>query len=569
MAKLAAIKKFFCDYPLLVAVCMNAIVLAGSLLLGNGKYSSLDDYFMSSVLTGAYGGKYDVHLYFINVLYGYFLKPFYALSPKVGWYAIFELFTVFASFSAMAYVVIKRLGNKLGYMLALLLLVCVSFDVYMNVAFTQCAGVATAAGLLLIAAGNEEKKRLYLILAGLFMVVGVVFRKDMFLVGMPTLVAFFFFSFIRDRQIWKGTLMALGLFTLVYVGIGKFDASHYRDGGYDYYAAYQGPRSYFGDGAFFDGENFVAELQDRGLPARDFRYLRAWYFYDNNVFSLDSMRALIKIADRSRFEPNYLKMPFAVMRALSDTLLQGRMWCWALLCLALIYFSNRKNWYIPWVSLFLISVPYTYLLLVNRVVGHVETGVWVYAVVFLLFFVDKDGLNDNKKMKSFFQIILLICIASLVISGTHIAFDKVSNEETKIETKNIADWPAFLKYAKERPNDVFLLPFSRYKDLARNIGDSYSSIEPGYWNNIFSTGYWNIHLPAMNRELEKRGVSNVIRDVWHDNVYVVSDERMLLLTPYYYDHYHEKLTVDTLTSFGNIDLLKYHKGESKNEDAQH
>lgn len=257
------------------------------------------------------------------------------------------------------------------------------------------------------------------------------------------------------------------------------------------------------------------------------------------------------------------------MRALSDTLLQGRMWCWALLCLALIYFSNRKNWYIPWVSLFLISVPYTYLLLVNRVVGHVETGVWVYAVVFLLFFVDKDGLNDNKKTKSFFQIILLICIASLVISGTYIAFDKVSNEETKIETKNIADWPAFLKYAKERPNDVFLLPFSRYKDLARNIGDSYSSIEPGYWNNIFSTGYWNIHLPAMNRELEKRGVSNVIRDVWHDNVYVVSDERMLLLTPYYYDHYHEKLTVDTLTSFGNIDLLKYHKGESKNEDAQH
>lgn len=569
MAKISAIKKFFCDYPLLVAFCMNTVVLTVSLFLGNGKYSSLDDYFMSSVLTGAYGGEYDVHLYFINVLYGYFLKPFYALFPKVGWYGIFELLTVFASFTSMTYVVIKRLDNKLGCMLALLLLVCVSPDAYMHVAFTQCAGVATAVGLLLIAVGNAEKRRLYLIIAFLFMVAGVVFRKDMFLVGMPTLVAFLFFALVRDRRIWKGTLIALALFALVYVGIGKFDASHYRDGGYDYYAAYQGPRAYFGDGAFFDGENFVAELQERGLPARDYRYLRSWYFYDNNVFSLDSMEALIKIADRSRFEPNYIKMPFAVMRAMSDTLLQGRMWCWALLCLALIYFSNRKNWYIPWVSLFLISIPYTYLLLVNRVVGHVETGVWAYAVTFLVFFIDKNDILKHKKAKSFFQIIPLVCLVSLVISGTYIAFDILSNKETKPGSRNSADWLAFLEYAKERPNDVFLLPFTRYKDLATHIEYAYSSIEPGFWNNIFSTGYWNIHLPAMNRELEKRGVSNVIKDVWHDNVFVVSDERMLSLTPYYYDHYHEKLTVDTLISFGNIDLLKYRKGELENEDAQH
>ena len=564
----AFFKRFFA-HPLLVAFCMNAIVFVASLLLENGKYSSLDDYFMSSVLTGAYGGEYDVHLYFINVLYGYFLKPFYVLFPKVGWYAIFELLTVLASFTAIAYVVIKRLGNKLGCMIALLLLVCVSFDVYMNVAFTQCAGVATAAGLLLAAVGNAEKKRLYLVFACLFMVAGVIFRKDMFLVGVPTLAAFLSLGLVRDKKIWKGTLIALGLFALIYVGIGKFDASHYRDNGYDYYAAYQGPRSYFGDGAFFDGENFVAELQDRGLPARDYRYLRAWYFYDNNVFSLDSMRALIKIAERSRFEPNYIKMPFAVMRALSDSLLQGRMWCWALLCLALIYFSNRRNWYIPWMSLFLISIPYTYLLLVNRVVEHVETGVWVYAVVFLLFFVDKEDFLGHERTKSFLQIIPLICIVSLIISGTYIAFDKVSNKEAKTDSKNNADWPAFLEYAKARPNDVFLLPFSRYKDLARNIGYPYSSIEPGSWNNIFSTGYWNIHLPQMNRELEKRGVANIIKDVWHNNVYVVSDERMLSLTPYYYEHYHEKLHVDTLASFGDIDLLKYRKGELENEETQH
>ena len=295
------------------------------------------------------------------------------------------------------------------------------------------------------------------------------------------------------------------------------------------------------------------------MIGRDYRYLRAWYFYDNNVFHLDSVRALIQIAERSRYQPNYLKMPFAVIMAISNSLLQGRMWCWALLCLALIYFSNRRNWYIPWISLLLMGVPYTYLLLVNRVVGHVETGIWVYAVIFLLFFVDKDDILKNKKSKGFFQIILLVCMASLILSGTYIAFDKVSNSKTRTENENSPDWDAFLKYAKGRPDDVFLLPFSRYKHLAQYIGYAYTSVEPGYWNNIFSTGYWNIHLPAMNRELEKRGVKNIIKDVANDNVYVVSDECKMTLIPFYKDHYHEKLSVDTLMYFGNMELLKYHK----------
>ena len=559
MAKISAIIKRFCIFPFLVAFCMNFVVLVICLLLGNGKYSSLDDYFMSSVLTGAYGGKYDVHLYFVKALYGYLLKPFYALFPQVGWYAIFELLTVFASFTAMAYVVIKRLGCKLGCALALLVLFCVSFDIYMNVAFTQCAGVATAAGIFLFAIGNAEKKRVYLLFACLFMVAGIVFRKDMFLVGVPTFVALLFLDLVRTKKIWIVSIVVIILFSLIYVGLGKLESFHYRDSGYDYYAAYQGPRAYFGDGAFYDGDNFVAELEDRGMIGRDYRYLRAWYFYDNNVFHLDSVRALIQIAERSRYQPNYLKMPFAVIMAISNSLLQGRMWCWALLCLALIYFSNRRNWYIPWISLLLMGVPYTYLLLVNRVVGHVETGIWVYAVIFLLFFVDKDDILKNKKSKGFFQIILLVCMASLILSGTYIAFDKVSNSKTRTENENSPDWDAFLKYAKGRPDDVFLLPFSRYKHLAQYIGYAYTSVEPGYWNNIFSTGYWNIHLPAMNRELEKRGVKNIIKDVANDNVYVVSDECKMTLIPFYKDHYHEKLSVDTLMYFGNMELLKYHK----------
>lgn len=564
---LSSLFKRLLDRPLLVALLMNVVVLLLSVAIVQGKYSSLDDYFMSSVLTGAYGGGYDVHLYFVNVVYGYFLKPFYVLFPNVGWYAVFQLLTVFASFTAISYVVLCRYGQKLGGMLALLLLVCVSPDFYLHVAFTQCAGISTAAGILLFVVGNDEKKWRYLVWGILFMVAGIVFRKDMFLLGMPTLATILLLCFVRNKSIWKKTLVAMVAFGAVYWGLKAFNLNHYVGNEYEYYAAYQGPRAYFGDGDFYDSENFKAELNERGKNSRDFRYLAAWYFYDNHVFHLDSLRGLIKIAERSRYQPNYVKMPFALLRAFSDSLLRGSAWCWAFLCLTLIFFSNRRSGWIPWISVILLSIPYLYLLLVNRVVEHVVVGVWAYAVVFVLFFISKEDCLEKKQTKSFLQLIALLCIANLLVAGTCVVFDKVSKNSVKEEMKNSADWEAFLEYAKKHPDDAFLLSFDRYKDFATYINTAYTSIKPGSWDNIYSSGYWNIHLPAVEKELQKRGVQNIIRDVKKDNVYVLNDEHALSLVPYYKDHYHEVLEIDTLKSFGTILLLKYREGGMQDENV--
>ena len=66
--------------PLLAALALNGIFLIVGVILKGGNYCSLDDFFMASVMTGAYGGGLDPHLYFVNVIYGYILMPFYTLS---------------------------------------------------------------------------------------------------------------------------------------------------------------------------------------------------------------------------------------------------------------------------------------------------------------------------------------------------------------------------------------------------------------------------------------------------------------------------------------------------------
>lgn len=554
--------KALLEKNLLVAALLNFVLVLLSIFVCGEHYSSLDDYFMHSVLTGAYGSEYDVHTYFVNAMYGYLLKPFYVLFPTFGWYSFFETMAVFLSFTAICYVLLRRCGRKLGLALSVLLLVCVSPDFYFHVAFTQCAGVTTATGIFLFAIGNEERRVKYLVVACLFLAGGVIFRDSMFLLGMPTLAALVFFSIIRTRRIWKGTLIALLAVLCTYQGLKEFNAAHFKSDGYDYYAAYQGVRSYFGDGAFFDADAFSAELDERGIGSRNYRYLHSWYFYDNNVYHLDSLRNLISIAERYRYEPNYVKMPVAILKAIADSLLSGSTWCWALVCLALIFFSNQKNWWVPWFSFALIGIPYTYLLLVNRVVGHVTSGIWIFVVLFVLFFVRKEDILEKKQTKSFIQIIYLVCLACVIISATNIAFDRISRASPG-EAEKQPDWAGFAQYAKEHPDDVFLLPFSQYKNLARHLENTHRAITPGSLDNIHSTGYWNIHLPAIDKELKKRGVTNIFHDIKKENVYVIGDDNSMSFVPFYNDHYHEKLSIDTLRYFGNMPLLKYHLEEEQ------
>ncbi len=557
----------FQNHSLSIALFANMVALGISLILNGSKYESLDDYFMHSVLTGAYGGEYNVHLYFVNAVYGYFLKPFYALFPTIGWYSIFEIATVFCSFVVISFVVLRRFESRVGKWLSLLVIACVSPDFYLHVAFTQCAAIATAAGILLFAVGRFERNLRYLVLACPFLIAGFVFRINMFQLGLPTLGIIIVYNIIRERKIWHSSFFVLVALTGALGSVKAIDSSLYKDAGYDYYAAYQGVRAYFGDGAFYDQEGLASELEERGISSRDLRYMNAWYFFDNNVFSRDSLNNLIKFAERYRFEPNYAKMPFAVLRAISNTLMRGSVWCWALLCLSLIFFSNRKNSWVPWASVFLLCIPYTYLLLVNRVVDHVESGVWAYAVVFVLSFLRKEDIPESSKAKTYLQVIALVCVASILLVGCRIALGG-SLKNARADKQDGTDWNAFLQYAEKRNDDVFLLSFDRYQALATYRGNIYEAISPRSLDNIYSTGYWNIHLPAMNRELEKRGVSNIFRDIKNENVYVLDDVVSLSFVPYYNQHYHEKLEVDTLRTFGTMRMLKYHLAEDHDESEK-
>ena len=386
------------DYrsPFFAALLANVVFVLLYLAFGVVCHGSLDDYFMSAVLTGAYGSQYDVHLYFVNSVYGYFLKPFYLLLPKVGWYFLFELFGTFAAFSTFTYFIIRKLGNKLGFLLALIMLAALTPVFYFQLSFTQCATAYTAAGILLFTVGDAEKNKCFLMMGAFFLVAGSVMRWEGFLLGMPFFCALLALNYFPRKAIYKVSIIILCAAIAVLYGLKKYDEYLFSQGDYKYYAEYQSPRAVLGDGAYYDSESIKDELEERGLSSLDFTFAKSWILYDTENLNATKLKSIIDIAHRNLYEPNWIKIPMAFLVNVSRTLTQPSGWCWFVLCILLIIIPSKKTNLYPWISLSIVAASIGYLLLVNRVVDHVESGIWLYAIVCGIPFFNKGGIVHNR-----------------------------------------------------------------------------------------------------------------------------------------------------------------------------
>ena len=171
-----------------LALCINIFFLAVFAVLGVLRYGALDDYFMSTVLTGTYGSEFDPHLVFVNGVLAYCLMPLYYLFPNVGWFYIFQMASIFGSFTLFSYCLIQQLGFRLGVPLAMLLS-AVAIEFYASVSFTICAPLLAASGAILFVKGSIRKKTLWLAAGCILLILGAMLRFQMFLLVIPFLGA--------------------------------------------------------------------------------------------------------------------------------------------------------------------------------------------------------------------------------------------------------------------------------------------------------------------------------------------------------------------------------------------
>ena len=544
--------------PFSVALCINIFFFTLFAFLGVFRYGALDDYFMSTVLTGAYGSEFDPHLVFVNGMLAYCLMPLYYLFPNVGWFYIFQMCSIFGAFTLFSYCLMRQLGFRLGVSLAVLLSAA-AIEFYASISFTICAPLLAASGAIVFVKGSLQKKTLWLVAGCILLFLGAMLRFQMFLLVIFFLGALLLWAHFPLKTAPKKSLIALVLCGLAIYAVNAFDDSLYKYPEYNYYKEYQYKRAFFGDGAHYDKEAISDELEERGMTPLDFQLLCAWNFYDTQVFSKDSLDAIIKIANRNAYVENKQRLPAAVAMGISNAFTRNMAWCWCFVCVLILLFAEKKSRLYPWVSLVLVAASYIYLLQLNRLVSHVEMGIWLYATVMGIPLLQRNNAVAGVLGKIASRLPIIVSLFALVfLAGTILSLPKENRNRAIFAVPEMSsDLRGFLEYANKNIDNVYLLSFYQYKDLGFVKDPPYKAALPGSWQNIIPIGYWNINLPGMKRELEKRGVQNPLHDIVKDNVFTIETGNMPSYQLFYKNHYHKNLKVDTVQAFGNLMVLKY------------
>lgn len=552
---------------LIYSLVINLFFLALCLIFGDLKFGAIDDYFMAARLTGAFGTDYNPHLIFVNAIYGYALLPLYHLFPKIGWYYIGEMFSVFLSFTVIGYVLLQRCGARWGAILAMLFTALFASDFYLVVQFTQCASILSAAGMLLFAYGviskedfhapdgahNDIRKYIPFILGVIMMLWGSVMRWQAFLMGMPFFCLGMLFILKECWAVKWRVITGLAILFITAFAMHSFDQNIYKAPEYTMFNKFQGPRVTLGDNGNYNSNAVYEDAEEIGLFGNDFHMLKNWTWYDTEVFSADSLKRYTEIISSYRDSNPSELIPRKLLDSLRNTLHAPLFWIWFILCI-LIYLTNQKKFLYLWSSLALVLALMAYLLAMDRLVYRVESGFWLYASAMTIPLLREIHLNISAKIT--YAILCIIAIANIIsyTNSGEIIRDPIHGLSRTLAVKDTTNYELVFKYIDNQPNKMFILSNNAFMRFSHHRNPPYIASPISSYRRTVSTGYWTPYLPEITEALKSFGISNSIKDIVNDNVIVLDDPH---LVDFLQRHHYDSVAIDTLATLGEMSFYKY------------
>lgn len=539
--------------PAFIATGLNLFFLVLCIIFGELRYGVLDDYCMASILSGAHGTGYNVHMYFVNVIYGYALLPLYHLFPKVSWYYVGEMFGVFCSFTLITYILLKKIGKNWGSLFACVLIAFFCKDFYLQVQFTQCAALFSATGMMTFIWGITERKNAIAALGCILVLWGSIMRWDAFFMGLPFLGVTALIQYKDCILNYKKILIYTSIAIAAIYGARAIDQNHYTSPEYKAYKEFQGPRAALGDGNDYDREAVLADLDADGKSKEDFDMLKQWKFYDSEIFAVDSLRMYANYTFKHKNMFPVREIPSKLLSLLYNS--AGHYLCWIFFIFGIIILAtNPKRGIYPWAALMVTLGMLGYLLSINRVVLRVENGLWIYATLLSIPQFGKQPTLQWDKIKNFLStphkaIILNLSIILLIAAGTSYSIAGMPRTQKKQDVYN-----KVFNYIENNSNTMFLLSMPQYAMFASHKNPPYLAEPIGEYRRTVCYGFWTPYLPDITNALKDFNITNPLKEIVNENVIVVGDRN---LDEFLMRHYYDSVSVDLVTSFDNVYFYKY------------
>lgn len=376
------------------AIMVNLVLLAVLLALFSPAYETNDDMGLCAIVNGA-KGSYDAHMIYVNYLAGLLLSALYRLTDAVAWYALLQYAVLFCAFSAVTYVGLRRLRTSLPWWVFCGILLYFAFEGYIRLQYTKTAGIAAAAGmLLLLDAVTEERVRWRSAVCGLLLAcAGAVYRLPQFFAEAALLSGIVIYELLRLRQYTKQEAKrrflryvrtAAALLFAVAVLYGA-DRLAYRSEDWQRYEAYNAARTELFDYRFPDYKKNREAYEALGIDENAYQLLRGWNHMDTEKFSQEVLEELIALKTPKSVDLDFLKG--FVRKVLLKLYTVRSFWCFLLTLLVWLLSARHRGRDIAALlgELAAVVVLYFFLYYQGRYLrNRVDVGIWLAASLAVL-----------------------------------------------------------------------------------------------------------------------------------------------------------------------------------------
>lgn len=543
------------------AVLLNAVIFASLMIIFWPSYETNDDIGLALFVNGA-RGAYDAHFIYSNYVLGCILAGLYRVSDAVPWYAVLQYFVLFSSFTVIAHVTLKRLNNACALWLSVTVLYFFAYDGYISVQFTKTAGIATAAGvLLLFYALDENRIRLRALIAGYVLAcIGFMYRNQQFLAVfalMSGIGIFWLLECLKKREHLKRRLLCCfavfaGCIVLA-AGLSLADRYAYRSQEWQDYFEYNELLTELMDYGFPDYVQNEEAYQELGIDRIAYRLYRGWSYTDTEKFTAEVMRRLVALKPPRKMSLQVVKN---FLLEVPRKLFSRYCFCCFLLVLGCWILWGKHNGISLAAVLYeilLLGIIYLYLYYTGRYLyNRVDVGLWLAAVLLLLWSFRRGETDFSNKTGIAVALCALVLTQSMWRSTWRI-FAEPKAQSMQTMRSALTDFS----------NDQEHLYFVRNGVSYSKCFDVFDTMPYGCARNVLTLGGWQTLSPWYFDTMDAYGVKNPYRDMAASGKVYLVDTDPEDVVEYIRQYYDASVQANVVTDYGDFAVYQIAPGTAE------
>lgn len=548
----------------IIALLINLIFVILGYLFNVPFNETNDDTGMAAILSNAYGSG-RTHMVFSNVIYAYLLSGLYQLLPGINWYSVMQFLITFTSFWIVGYLLLEYCGKKVGSILYVVLLRFFFSDFYLIYQFTRVSMLCCIAGGLWMIFSLQKNKKVSLVFAFLWTLIGTLIRYKSFIAVAPIILSYAIVFVLLKR--WKQSnsvkdyflglkkyILTLALFMISMLGCIMLDNWYYnQDAEWAEYKTYNRLRADildYGWPSFLPTyEEHESEYQEIGISKNDLEFYSIGIFSDIENIPMSKLEKLLELKEKYTYH-NYdiRQMIVSYREYLSDNIFL------ILLTILSILYAITSKGVIGCIYSILnyasVVVMYYYLFSLNRIVDRAFTPVILAGTIALLCAYQREQniiYEPSKKQMIIFMILFLFGSYQM----------KSPAYEKRVRECNEWQVDGLYQMLEQNTTDIYIADRLVF-DRNYNFFNAFNHVPENFYERQLNIGGWLARTPILQKSQKDMSVKNMYSElIDKDNMYFYTENKEYLLENYLKEHYSEDISLSVAKYVEDRPIIKF------------